>query len=131
MPIHKSPREYLAPDLLKQWLKIVNPHVMGGRDLKMLKEELVVSTATQILNGFYQYAGNETITIPSFLKQREDWLVEEELWAEVELAMKMSRTVPKEWYLYHDLEGEQDSYSFLQSSEAKTQLIEWSQKVIA
>lgn len=120
-----------APDLVKKWKSLVNDNVMIGRDSSMLKKQLTEGvTPAQILFGMYQYEGERTITIPQFLAQQEDWLVEADE-AEIELACCISHTTPPEYYIWQDLRNEQTSYAYQQAKDAHRKVLIWANRVLA
>lgn len=123
-------REMTAPDLVKQWKRLVNDNVMMGRDSHLVKDFLSRATPPQILLGMYLYKDIRTVTIPQFLKQWESWLMEDNIWAEVELACYVSKHTPPEYYTYKDLIDEQNSDAFVTSMEARLKLREWAEGVL-
>lgn len=119
-----------APDLVKRWKTLVNDNVMIGRDAAMLKKLLTEGvTPAQILYGMYQYEGERTITIPQFLAQQEDWLVDAGD-AEIELACCMSKTTPPEYFIWQDLKNEQTSYAYQQAREAHRKVQQWAIRIL-
>lgn len=123
-------KDLTAPDLVKQWRRLVNDNVMFGRDAHLVKDFLLLATPVQVLLGMYQYKDIRTVTIPQFLRQWESWLIEDEAWAEVELACYVARQTPPEYYIYKDLVNEQNSEAFFTSIEARLKLREWSEGVL-
>lgn len=120
-----------APDLVKKWRSLINDNVMMGRDSALIKKALTEGlTPAQILYGMYQYEGERTITIPQFLAQQEDWLVEADE-AEIELACCMSKTTPPEYYIWQDYKNSDNSYGYQQARDAKRKVQIWAQKVLA
>lgn len=130
MPTRKSLREYNATDLLKQWRSIVNQHVMVGRDARMLKDSLEIYTPIQLMLGMYNYQG-ENLTVPRFLKQHEEWLEEDEIWAEIKLAVYLTNQPPKDYYIYMDYSSEETSEAFSMTRDAFKNLLEWADKVLS
>src|SRR3990167_5130056 len=124
-------RELTAPDLVKQWRKIVNKYVQMGRDAHLLKEFLLRATPIQILLGMYQYQGERTVSIPQFLKSEAVWLEEDEQWAEICLATYITSVRPPEYYEYLDFCEEQTADAFIRSLAARLKLKEWAEKVLA
>ena len=121
-----------APDLVKKWRSLVNDSVMMGRDSALIKKQLTEGvTPAQILFGMYQYEGERTITIPQFLSQMDEWLVEPAEEAEIELACCMSKTTPPEYYIWQDYRFEQTSYGYQQARDAKRKVQIWASKVLA
>lgn len=121
-----------APDLVKKWRSLVNDNVMMGRDAALIKKALTDGvTPAQILFGMYQYENEKTITIPQFLKQMEEWLLEPAGDAEIELACCMSHTIPPEYFLWQDYRETENSYGYKQSREAHRKIMQWAQKVLA
>jgi len=120
-----SYRELTAPDLVKQWRKIVNDNVQMGRDSHLIKQFLQGVSPAQILLGMYQYQGNRTISIPQFLKQSNEWLEIDEEEVDIDLAICVTNHVPPEYYQYHDLEGEENARAYQICREAKIRLQEW------
>lgn len=126
----KSFRNMNAPDLVKEWKKTVNQNVMMGRDAKMFKEHLEWMTPVQIMYGIKQYANNSTISIPQFLRQYEDWYIEDGIEAEIELAVLVSHSSPPAYWIWHDCKGEQDYNSFQAAESAREELRDWSDRVL-
>lgn len=123
-------RELTAPQLVGRWKAIVNDRVMIGRDSHLMKDFLLKATSVQILLGMYRQE-SKTITIPQFLRQSEDWLEEDDLWAEIELARYITHITPPEYYTYWDWCEEETAYAFNKSLEARLKLREWSEKILA
>ena len=120
-----------APDLVKKWRSLVNDNCMIGRDSALIKKQLTEGvTPAQILFGMYQYEGERTITIPQFLVQQEDWLVEADE-AEIELACCISHTTPPEYFLYKELKNEQESHLYQQARDAHRKVQIWAHKVLS
>lgn len=120
-----------APELVKQWKKLVNDHVNMGRDSHMIKEKLEFITPVQMLLGFYFYKANKTVTIPQFLKNYETWLYMDESWAEIELACHITDTYPPAYYICLDLVDEETSEAYLAYTEARLLLKEWAERILA
>lgn len=121
---------YSPLDLAKKWASIVNKNVNIGRDSSLLKDALIKYTPYQILHGMYQYRGDEYISVPAFLKSVDQWLEDDEQWAEVLLAMDLSNIVPSDYYVYNDQSSGWDAESFLLAREARIRLYEWAKKVL-
>ena len=120
-----------APDLVKKWRSLVNDNVAMGRDAALIKKALTEGiTPAQILYGMYQYETERTITIPQFLAQQEDWLVEADD-AEIELACCISHTTPPEYYIWQDYKNEQNSYAYQQAREAHRKIQLWAARILA
>ena len=103
-----------------------------GRDAALIKKALTESyTPAQILYGMYQYQGERTITIPQFLAQQEDWLIEPAADAEIELACCISHTTPPEYFLWKELRTEESSYLYQQARDAHKKVQTWAMKVLA
>lgn len=134
MPTSKSPRNLTAPDLVKRWRALVGENVMIGRDAHLLSEALRTLTPVQLLLGMYRFKrGNSaaaTATIPIFLRQKENWLELDEVWAEIDLATYLTNQFPREYYTYLDYLEEESAYAFTQSQEAKQKLREWAEQVL-
>lgn len=124
-------KELTAPELVKQWRKIVNDHVMVGRDSHLIKEFLLRATPVQVLLGMYQYKNNNTITIPQFLRQADTWLELDESWAEVELAIEITGHPPLDYYVYIENFDEERADYFTQGLAARVRLREWSERVLS
>lgn len=119
-----------APDLVKKWRSLVNDSVMMGRDAALIKKQLTDGiTPAQILYGMYQYEGERTITIPQFLAQVEDWIIEPAADAEIELACCISHTTPPEYFLWKELKDEQDSHLYQQAREAHRKVQQWAMRI--
>src|SRR3990172_11294622 len=125
-----SYRELTAPDLVKQWKKLVNDNISIGRDSHLIKQFLQGVSPAQILLGMYQYQGNRTISIPQFLKQSNEWLELDEEEVDIDLAICVTNHVPQEYYDYHDYKEEENARSYQISREAKTKLKEWAGLII-
>jgi hypothetical protein len=123
-------KELTAPQLLRQWKKLVNDNIMAGRDAHLLKTSLLQYTPCQILVGMFQYKQNSTISIPQFLRQSEEWLLEDEKWAEIELAHYLTKRAPPEYYTYLDLIDEESTYAFTHILAARKSLADWSDKIL-
>lgn len=123
-------KELNAPDLVKQWRKVVNVHVMMGRDAALLKDALVRYTSVQIMLGFYQYEHNATISIPQFIRQNEQWLCVDELEADIELAVLVARKKPEAYYVWQDYKDEDSAYAFGQAVAARQDLKQWADRVL-
>lgn len=102
---------------------------MAGRDSHLIKELLNVCTPVQVLHGIYSYAGNGTCSIPIFCSQREQWLEKDDQWAEVLLAVVLTKYTPPEYYTYMDLRDEQSNWAFGSAFEARQKLREWANEV--
>lgn len=126
----KSARNLNAPDLVKEWKKTVNQNVMMGRDAKMFKEYLEWMTPVQILYGILQYSNTPTISIPQFLRQYEDWYIEDNIEAEIELAVSISHSYPPAYWIWHDCKDEQDYNNFQAASVARDELKEWADRIL-
>src|SRR6185436_11954014 len=107
-----------------------NDNVAIGRDAALIKRALVELTPAQILYGMYQYETERTISIPQFLAQQEDWVIDAEE-AEIELAICISHTTPPEYFLWQDYRQEQTSYAYQQARDARRKLQVWSARVLA
>lgn len=119
-----------APDLVKKWKMLVNDNVSIGRDSSLIKRALVELSPAQILYGMYQYETERTISIPQFLTQQEDWVIDRDE-AEIELAICISHTTPPEYFIWMDTRNEQTSYAYQQARDAHRKLQIWSQRVLA
>ena len=120
-----------APDLVKKWRSLVNDNVMMGRDSALIKKALTEGlTPAQILYGMYQYETERTITIPQFLAQQEDWLVDAGN-AEIELACCISHTTPPEYYIWQDFKNSDNSYGYQQAREAHRKVQQWAMRILA
>lgn len=121
-----------APDLVKKWRTLVNSNVVMGRDAALLKKHLTDGiTPAQILYGMYQYEGERTVSIPQFLNQLEDWLLEPPQEAEIELAICISHTTPPEYFIWQDLKNEESSYAYQQARDAHKKLQLWAGRILA
>lgn len=124
-------RELLAPDLVKLWKQIVNKHVMMGRDAHLMKEFLQRANSVQIVLGMYHYKDVGTISIPMFIKQYNDWLEIDEEWAEVELAVCITDTVPTFYNIYVENNDSFNAEYYIQAQEARELLFEWKERILA
>jgi hypothetical protein len=97
----------------------------------LFKEALLKYSPAQILLGIYQCKEAETLTIPLFLQNFESWIEKDEIWVEINLATQITKTYPKEYFIYLDFCDEESSYAWQQSSNAKKTLKEWADKVLA
>lgn len=132
MPVTKSPREYTAPDLVKEWKKRVNQNIVMGRDAHLIKVKLEYLTPAQILLGIYCYVGEDTVSIPQFLQQEEDWIEEDQEAAEIELAAAITKTTPPAYRIWRDLRYEEPTPSNLRAyKEAKQNLYEWVERILS
>lgn len=124
-------KDLKAPDLVKHWRKLVNDNVSMGRDAHMIKLRLEYLSSVQLLAGMYQYVGKKTITIPQFLSQEEEWLVEDEMEAQIELAVYISHTKPPAYWIWQDLKNEPGDYRiYNQAKEAFDELRDWSERIL-
>lgn len=130
MPLLKSLKNLTAPDLVKQWKTLINQNVMMGRDSHLIKVKLEYMTPAQILLGMYQYKGQRTVTIPQFLAEEEDWYIQDETEASIELAVCVSHTYPPAYWTWHDCRYEQNYYAFQAASQALRELREWSDRIL-
>jgi hypothetical protein len=96
-----------------------------------MKEFLLQATPTQILLGMYQFEGNKTISIPLFLKVYNTWLELDDVTADIELAVMVTKKVPPEYYTWKELKDEPGAWAFAASIEARTSLKEWANKILA
>lgn len=124
-------RNLNASDLVRFWKQIVNNKTLVGRDGKFFKDALVYMTPVQILEGMYKYKGQNTITVHQFLVQKDDWLEDDTIWAEIELACSVSGNVPPSYYTYKDLEYEETPDAYHWRRESRKQLINWADEVLA
>lgn len=123
-------REMTAPDLVKQWRRLVNDYVNMGRDSHLIKQELQALTPVQILLGMYRCKGQATLSIPQFLRQKDKWL-EDEAWAEVELARFLTNTSPPSYYVFMDTINEEDVASREHFLKASASLFQWADGVVS
>lgn len=133
--VPKPYKDYTAPDLVKEWRRLVNDNVNMGRDSHMIKEHLRDVTPIQMLLGIYQYVENKTISIPQFLRNQEDWLVEDEGEAAIELAVCISHNTPPAYWIWQDGKDEMMSRNttygiFGQTLAARKELLEWSERIL-
>lgn len=119
-----------APDLVKKWKTLVNDNCQMGRDAALIKKALTELSPAQILYGMYQYETERTISIPQFLAQQEDWVIDRDE-AEIELAICISHTTPPEYFIWMDTRNEQTSYAYQQARDAYRKLQIWSARVLA
>ena len=132
MPVTKSPREYTAPDLVKEWRKRVNQNIAMGRDAHLIKMKLEYLTPVQVLLGIYCYVGEETVSIPQFLQQEEDWIEEDTEAAEIELAAAITKSTPPAYRIWRDLRYEEPTTSNLRAyREAMSELREWVERILS
>ena len=122
--------ELTAPELVKRWRKLVNDHVLVGRDSHLIKEFLRGATPVQMLLGMYRVRGQDTITIPQFLRESDTWMELDENWAEVLLAIEIIGIPPIDYYLYIENREEERPEYIAQSLEARLRLREWAERVL-
>lgn len=125
-----SYRNLTAPDLVKEWKRLVNSPVMMGRDARFMKEALMMYTPVQIMLGIHR-TKSATTTIPMFVKSTESWLEEDELLAEIELACIITGHTPPEYFTYLEYRDEETAYAFNKSLEARLKLREWADGVLS
>lgn len=101
-----------------------------ARDAKLIKDKLEIMTPCQILAGMYLYTGNRTISIPQFLHQSENWLENDELLAEAEVARNLSHYEPESYYVYLDLKEEREPWAINHAVVARNSLREWIDRVL-
>lgn len=123
-------RELNAPDLVKEWKKVVNDHVNMARDAALIKRKLELMSPVQIMLGMLQYKGARTITIPQFLSQEEDWYLDEEELAEIELARALTGVTTEDYYVFRDLENTFNPKEIITAQEAFKRLKVWAERVI-
>lgn len=123
-------RNLNAPDLVKQWKKIVNDHVQIGRDAHMIKEKLAFIKPVQILLGMYRYKEQSTCTVPQFLREYERWLEDDELEAEIELCCFITESKPPEYLIYQDLKDDISYEAYQALHDSKIKLIAWTNEVL-
>lgn len=123
-------KELTAPELVKLWRQIVNERVSIGRDAKLLKDFLGRATSAQILCGMYQYKGSQNISIPIFLHHSEDWILEDEVEAEIELAIEIAHSVPPAYYIWKDFCKEEDSFYYRHAVAAQLELKKWADGIL-
>lgn len=124
-------RELNAPELVKKWRSIVNDNVNIGRDAHIIKEKLLTLTPVQILLGIYWCREHDIISIPSMFKMQQDWLEEDEAWAEVELALVISNTIPVHYYIYKDMLDIDTPDAVAQSLSARMELRNWAERILS
>ena len=77
------------------------------------------------------YEGNRTITIPQFIRAHELWLDEDELRADIELATLITHKVPPDYYVWKDFQNEETAYAYGKALEARSNLKEWADRILA
>jgi hypothetical protein len=130
MVANKSFRDLTAPDLVKEWKRLVNQNIMMGRDSHMLKLRLAYMTPVQLLLGIQQYRGNKTITIPQFLQDEEIWYEPDEIAAEIELATFISNSFPTAYWIWHDCMDAETPDAFQAGFAARQELREWADRIL-
>lgn len=123
-------RNLTAPELVKQWKRLINDNVQIGRDSSLIKQALQYLTPVQILLGIYQQQGNRTISIPQFLRNKEEWVEDDEGTAEIELAILITSKVPSFYYIWQDTRFDETPQLFAQGLEARLQLREWASRIL-
>lgn len=101
-----------------------------GRDSALIKRELEISSPVQILYGMYQYVGVKTISIPMFLRQRNDWIEDDEEMAGIELARLVTKATPPCYYAFMDLKDEESALLRGAALTNLRDLIEWKDNVL-
>lgn len=122
-------REMSAPELVKMWRKLVNDNVSIGRDSHLVKQALIEMNPVQMLLGIYQQT-SKSISIPQFLRNKEQWLELDEGTAEIELAIAVTRHIPPEYYVYHENLDEESPMAHGRALEARLKLREWAENII-
>ena len=126
-------RTLTCPDLVKEWRKIVNDNIELVRDAFLLKRFMAEHSATppQILLGMHENKGSRTLTIPQMLRAWEEWLVEDEWEAELELAVRISHNEPAAYFIYHDFADEDETAdNYARFIEAKQVLSVWKERIL-
>lgn len=131
MPYVKPVKEMDAPTLVRRWKALVNDNVMMGRDAHLLKEALNIYTPVQLLYGMYLMRPSKTVSIPQFLRQHDNWVVDNELDCSIELARLITGTAPKEYWIYRDFENAFSSAESHLYETARTALIEWADRILS
>ena len=120
-------------DLVKEWRKLVNDNIELSRDAFLLKRFMAEHSATppQMLLGMHQYRGNKTLTLPQFLRGWEEWLIEDEWEAELELAVRIAHIEPPAYFIYHDFADEDETAdNYARFVEAKQLLSVWKERIL-
>jgi hypothetical protein len=79
----------------------------------------------------YQYKGERTVSIPQFLKQRDEWFVEDETEAMIELAVCVSETTHPSYWIWQDLRTEYPRPEWVRAyNEALKELKDWANRII-
>lgn len=129
-----SYKELNAPELVSQWRRIVNGDVMNGRDAHMLRKAMDENgwSPCQILLGFYTMAGRTTISIPIFLRHYDQWLVEEDFEAQINLAVQIAGYKPQHFWTYYDLldTGIESATLRQKFNDAKWELQQWADRIL-
>ena len=120
-----------APEIVRKFKHITGGYVNIGRDSKLMKEFLDKATPAQILYGIYQFRDAKTITIPIFLRHHEEWLIEDEIEAEIELAALVSETIHPSYMIWHDYRYDNNAYAVNQAETAFKELVVWADRTLS
>lgn len=122
--------QFDAAELLRRWRQIVNGNNAAGRDGALLKNYLQRYSGIQILLGMYRYRGKPTISIPQFLSDIDEWLEPNEDYAAIELACELSHMTPPEYYIWQDMQREENAHAVQMGKSAYAKLLTWAEGVL-
>ena len=124
-------KEANSPEIVKFWKQHINNNVSIGRDSSLIKRKLDELSPVQILSGMVRYIGEQTVSIPMFLREEDDWVNWNELECQAELARFISHHTPESYYVYMDLKNE-SLIPIMQEhfKKAIEDLQEWSERIL-
>lgn len=126
----KPVTEYNALDLLKAWRHIVNDKALAGRDGHLLKEFLKQASPIQILVGMYDYRNEKGLSVPAFLNQSDEWLIDDENEALIQCAIRMTDSAPPEYWIWCDYRDEESAYALEESKKALKICLDWAKRIV-
>lgn len=119
-----------APQLWNQFQQIVGDrNVNRNRDIAMLTRSLEILSPIQLLLGMYQNKGSH-ISVPSMLRNQDEWIVWDDDIAKVELACHLENVIPTAYYLWRELREEENADSHRQAILALSQLKDWANRIV-
>ena len=127
-------KDFAAPDLVKEWRRLVNNNASMARDASMIKSFTTSHgvTTAQILLAIHWHSNIPFITIPQFLRQMDNWLLEDEWEAELELAVCITHERPPAYFVYRDLRDDFANSDELRALyKAKQELTAWKDRILS
>ena len=107
-----------------------NANLNRGRDRNMLSKALETLSPVQLMLGMYKYRGRPNMSVPALLRLQDEWVIWDDNIAKIELATFLENTVPTHYYVWKELQEEENADSYAQSIAALTQLKAWANRVV-